>query len=45
MMIHEVAHSVLMRPTGFSVMRIKMLKRARGYTIWEANPGRQVGAR
>ena len=40
MMIHEVVYSVLMRPTGFSIMRIKMLKRARGYTIWEANPGR-----
>ena len=40
MMIHEGVYSVLMRPTGFSIMRIKMLKRARGYTIWEANLGR-----
>ena len=45
MMTHEAVCRVLTRPVGVSITRIKKLQRAEGYAVWEANLGRQVGAR
>lgn len=45
MMTHEAVCRLLMRPTGLRITRIKKLQRAEGYAGWEANLGRQVGAR
>ena len=44
-MTHEAVCRVLTRPMGFSITRIKTLQGAEGYAVWEANLGRQVGAK